>query len=310
MSVDIRPLRLEETVEVSRVGHRLAMGVQCIDALAQLPATGPVAVDLEGIGSRMVQQRFDLHPGSRHAVRWAARLASLLRLAAQEKAASPPATPEADQTNFALRCFAQRDLRQAAYHSGNDPRSYVPRRLSLTPVQSGGVPTSSTGNIRTAFLWPGAAYPLAGNSTAIRGHIRRGATLDSAGDVPWARVIVTRPAAPPASANFATEARIGWGHGDDRGEFLVVLGAQAVPGGAALPSSLVLRVWVFLPPAGSLDANDLLASLPLEQAGSDPINDVLRGLVPPPSYVRQTQVDVTLRPGEVFVMNDAVLLFP
>lgn len=307
----ITPLRLQDTVEMSRVNHRLVMGVEWIDAPMQLPAGGDWVSDLERIGPREHRQRFDLHPRSRHALRNAGRLAKVLIRAAADKttaeaAVAPlPLEVAADPTNFVLRAFARRDPRISDYSIDNDPRRYVPRRLSLTPVQSGGVPPSSIDNIRQAWLWPGSAYPLAANTTVIRGHVRRGATPVS---VPWVRVVVTRTGVTPAT--FHTAPKLAWAHGDDRGEFLIMLGADAVPGGAILPATLSLSVWIFLPPTGIFDARDPLASLPLELAGTDAINDVLRGTAMPANYVQQTPIDVTLAPGSVFVMDEATLLFP
>lgn len=305
------PLRLQDTVEMSRVNHRLVMGVEWIDAPMQLPVGGDWVSDLERIGAREHRQRFDLHPRSRHALRNAGRLAKVLSRAAADKTAAEaavaplPLDVAADPTNFVLRAFARRDPRISDYSIDNDPRRYVPRRLSLTPVQTDGVPPSSIDNIRQAWLWPGSAYPLAANTTVIRGHVRRGATPVN---VPWVRVVVTRTGV--TAATFNTAPKLAWAHGDDRGEFLIMLGADAVPGGAVLPPSLSLSVWIFLPPAGVFDALDPLASLPLELAGSDALNDVLRGTAIPANYVQQTPVDVTLAPGRVFVMDQATLLFP
>lgn len=304
MTAAIHPLQLEDTVDASHVRHRLALGVQWIDALAQLPAGGNLVNDLETIGSRACRMRFDPHPQARHALRHAGLIARLLGIAAQEKDTTPPATPADDQTRFALRCFARRDPQVSGYSTRNDPRRYVPRRLALIPAQNNGVPVATIANIHRAWLWPGAAYPLAANATAIRGHVRRGVDKTS---VAWTRIVVTAPGATPPV--FASEIQVGWGHGDDRGEFLVVLGAQAVPGGAALPAQVNLRVWVFLPP-GALDPADPLASLPLEQAGPDVIDDVARGIAIPPGYVRQDPVDLSIRPGEALTMNDAALIFP
>lgn len=316
MNAAVVPLRLEDTVEVSRVGHRLALGVQWLDANMQLPASGVLVTELEALGSRPLAQRLELHPLARHAVRWAGRVGKLLEIAAEEKDNAPPADPADDPTNFVLRCYAQRGLPVDSYRTDQDPRRYVPRRLALTPAQTGGEPPVALDNVRQAWLWPGAAYPLGANATALRGCIRRGADLATADIVPWGRVVVTRPMNIHAPPNFAQERQVGWAHGDDRGEFLVLLGADAVPGGAALPVRLPLRVWVFLPPANGFDPDQPLASLPLEQAGGDRVNGVLRGLTPPEDYVRQAAVSLPLpsgagvRPGEVFVMNDDVLLFP
>ncbi|WP_313952966.1 hypothetical protein [Accumulibacter sp.] len=301
-------LGIDDTVEVSRVSHRLVLGIQWLDALTGMPVPGDWVNDLEAVGSRAGLQRFERHPQARQALRHAGRLAKVLRLAAADKVAAPPADVADDQTNFVVRAFARRDPRHLHYRSDNDPRQYVPRRLSLTPVQSDGVPPSSVANIRTAWLWPGATYPLAANASAIRGCIRRGAALSSAVPVPWARVVLTRPGAAPV--NFAGETQLAWAHGDDRGEFLVLLGAQAVPGGVVLPATIALRLWVFLPPAAPLDAGDPLASLALEVAAGDPLNDVLRGTAIPAGYLMQAGfIDLTLQPGVVSAVSDADLLF-
>jgi hypothetical protein len=316
MSAAVPSLRPENTVPAGRVGHRLALGVQWLDAATRFPVTGRLVTDLEALGSRALAQRFEPHAQGRHAVRWDGRLAKLFVLAAAEKAASPPATPAADQTNLLLRVFGGVTPSSGRYLSSNDPRRYVPRRLALTPVQTDGVPPSATDNIRTGWLWPGANYPLGANATAIRGRIRRGPSLSAAIPVPWARVVVTRPADISAAPSFATEVQVGWAHGDDRGEFLTVLGAAAVPGGATLPATLPLRLWVFLPSPATADLGDPLAGLPLEQAATDATSDVLRGTRVPAGYVAQAALSFPLsagevvRPGRVCVVNDSALLFP
>lgn len=298
----LRDLRLDETVEVARVGHRLALGVQWIDALTQLPIEAPAGAawlnDLEAIGTRPIVQRLEAHSQGRHAIRHAGRYRKLL----------DHTVAEGDPLAHAVRAFGARDARVAAYATAQDPRRYVPRRVAFTPVLAGGVPPASVVNTRTAWLWPGAAYPLPSRSTGLRGRIRREASPGVHATVPWTRVIVTRAGAGPAS--FATEAQIGWAHGDDRGEFLLVLGNGALSGAAALPAALNLNVWVFLPPAlPAFNAADPLASLPLESAGTDAINDVLKGLAVPPSYVPQAVRSLSLALGEVRAMSDADLLF-
>jgi hypothetical protein len=297
-------LMLENTVQVASVGHRLAMGVQWIDAPSGLTADGHWTSDLEAIGARPCPQRFDLHPHCRHALRAAGRLARLLRIAAKDKVDTPPATPAADPTNFVLRAYGRTSKRIERYTTGNDPRRYVPRRLSMTPVQVDGMPAAGIANIRSAWLWPGSTYPVGGHATMLRGRVRRSA---AAKPVAWTRVIVTRPGA--GLPNFGAELQLGHAHGDDRGEFLLVLGGGAVPGGAALPATIKLHVWVFLPPADVFDPGDPLASLPLETGGTDAINDVLRGTQPPATYLPQDAIEVTLAPGTTVTLDEADLLF-
>lgn len=297
--ISVRPLALEDTVPADRIGHRLAMGVQFADALSRLPVFAPLTCDLEAIGSRPCSRRCEIHNLGRQALRHAGRLAKLLARA----------VALGQSTAFSLRAYGRRNPAVDGYLTDNDPRLYVPRRLALTPVlDADGIPPASRDNIRNAWLWPGAAYPLPARATALRGHIRKGLSLDQAVDVPWARVVVTRPGS--GAADFATEAKLAWGHGDDRGEFLVLLGADAVPGGVSLPASLSLRLWVFLPPpAVSFDPADPLASLPLEDGGTAPSNDALRGTAIPPGYVQQAAIDLTVKPGGSQSIAEATLLY-
>lgn len=294
--IAVDPLRVENTVPLSEVRHRLALGLQWVDALSQASAIGDWVTDLEAIGARPCSLRFERHREGRASLRFVGRLARLLTRAAEEKTNTPPADAESDPTNALLRGHA----------AGNDPRCYVPRRLSLTPLLSAGQPAAGTANIRSAWLWPGCCYPLAAQATALRGRVRRGL---SAQPVAWARIVVTRPRPAPAPADFASERQLGWAHGDDRGEFLAVLDAAALPGGVVLPQAITLRVWVFLPPADAFDPADPLASLPLEVAGTDPLNDLLRGTLPPAAYLRMNPIDVTLAPGEIASLDEALLLF-
>lgn len=287
-------ITVEDTVPLSQVRHRLALGVQWVDALSQLGAGGDWITALDAIGARPCPLRFERHREGRASLRFAGRLARLLTLAAEEKTSTPPASVDLDPTNAVLRGHA----------AGTDPRCYVPRRLSLTPVLSAGQPAAGTANIRTAWLWPGCCYPLPAQTTALRGRVRRG---QATRPVAWARIVVTRPG--PAPGNFASERQIAWAHGDDRGEFLAVLGAAALPGGVVLPQAITLRVWVFLPPADLFDPADPLASLPLEAAGTDPTHERLRGTVPPAAYLRMNPIDVTLAPGDIATLDEALSLF-
>ena len=302
-------LAADNTIAVAHVRHRLALGIEWFDALEAGAVGKGWATELRAVGTRPLEQFFQFHPRGRHALRHAGRLARLLARGAADKVATPPATPAQDPTNFVLRAFGQADQHAMQYSTANDPRRYVPRRLALTPVQTDGVPSASAVNIRQGWLWPGTAYPLPTQASAVRGCVRRGASLAVATPVAWARAVFTRPG--PLPANFATETRLGHAHGDDRGEFLAVLGPNAVTGGAALPATIALNAWIFLPPpAPPYDPADPLASLPLEVAGTALLNDVLRGTEVPAGYVRRGPIPVTLPLGKVVGIADADLLFP
>lgn len=302
--MDVPVLGPENTRAVEHVRHRLALGVQWLDALTGQPAGGRWVSELDAIGPRAITRRFTFHALARHSLVHVGRLAAILVKAAAEKVATPPAAAVDDPTNFKLSAWGDITEPTSGYATGNDPRRFVPRRLSLTPVQAGGVPTDTAQNIRFAQLWPGAAYPVQGGSTVLRGRIRRGTP---ALPVAWARVVITRPNSTP---NFSTETPLGHAHGDDRGEFLAVLGPAAVPGGVALPATLALRVWVFLPPlTTTFDTADPLASLPLEFAGLDARNAVLDGTAPPSGYVRQVPIDLSAPLGRATTLPDSQLSF-
>jgi hypothetical protein len=310
----IPALSMDNTVEVSRLRHQLALGVQCVDVLTQAPlgsGTGRgVALDLTSIGTRPWVQRLEAHSQGRHALRLAGRYSKLLLRA----------MALGDPLGHEINVYGQREAGSSrastasatssakGYSMGTDPRVVVPRRVSLTPVISGGLPTAGLINARTVWLYPGAAYPLPAKATGLRGRIRRDLGAGEIKAAPWARVVITRAGA--GGPDFAAETKLAWAHGDDRGEFLAVLGKDAVTGGAALPAQLNLHVWVFLPPLVTVwDATHPLASLPLEVGGTDSLNDVLRGRALPASYVPQSVRALSVKLGEVRSMNEADLLF-
>lgn len=295
-------LRLDNTTEVARVGHRLAMGVQCFDALTQRPLEplgGPdVVAELRAVGTRAHLQRLEPHTQARHALRHEGRYARLLARAVEL----------ADSTSHELYLYGTRHRQAGDYSTDNDPRRFVPRRLACTPVLAAGLPPATTANARQAWLWPGAAYLLPGRTTALRGRIRRDQGGGLQAPVPWARVVATRPGA--GDPDFATETALAWAHGDDRGEFLLVLGNAAASGAAALPPQVSVHVWVFLPPPlPAFDPADPLASLPLEDGGTEVDSELLRGRTVPAGYAPQAVRAASLPLGEVHTLAEAELLF-
>lgn len=161
-------------------------------------------------------------------------------------------------------------------------RRYVPRRLRVPlalldpddpmPVDALTVQERS----RRPALFPGATYPIVGGTTAIRGRVLRGGAAAR-----WARVEARRQPADPDPVAVA--------HGDDRGEYLLVLGAGAAPAGP-LPASLTLHLTAVLPataPAApaAIRAADPLWDLPLEPLPAAGLPDpVSSGRLRPPGY--------------------------
>lgn len=121
-------------------------------------------------------------------------------------------------------------------------RRFVPRRIRLDVMSEavvaaaeGPPPPPGAANLRRTFavdLFPGAAADLPSDATMIRGIVRR-TVAGTPQPVRWARVV--------ALAENGDE--LGWAHGDDRGEFILVVGTPTGnPTIAADPIRVSLRV--------------------------------------------------------------------
>jgi hypothetical protein len=154
-----------------------------------------------------------------------------------------------------------------------DPcRRIVPRRLRFplaVPQPSAVLPAPKVTladvdaaplgeRLRRPFLFPGAAYDVSETATGLRGRVvRNGAPMR------WARVLARLP---------GTTTVVGRAHGDDRGEFLLLVDAGAGPV-TDLGTLIDVEVEVFgpgtppAPPTAPLRAGDPIDSLwglPLE----------------------------------------------
>jgi hypothetical protein len=149
-------------------------------------------------------------------------------------------------------------------------RRFVPRRLQYPiPAKVDDLPPPA--RVRRPALYPGAAYDVSPNATGMRGRV----TLKNSNDIParWVRVLAT-----------INNKVVGVAHGDDRGEFLLMLQSQA-GGPGELPVPIVADVTVFRPSAPPLfAANDPLSDLPIEQVVGEP-DDISPGNLVPPGYV-------------------------
>jgi hypothetical protein len=237
------PSRFDATV------HRLALGIEPIDAARRDRVAHRLAISLEGRGSI-----------ARHST----GLYALIY---------------ADGTDTPV------DVRI------DDPsRRFVPRRLrapiatlaQVLAAEDADTPIPATNRARQPFLFPGAAYDVARTATALRGSIVRGGK-----PMRWARV----------------EARVGGqligrAHGDDRGEFLLVLGVDTTNLGDVV-SPLDVSVTVVGPDPAPVPPSpppvDPLWDLPLEElpaAGApDPVST---GAEAPAAYVPGSSVSRTV----------------
>jgi hypothetical protein len=168
-------------------------------------------------------------------------------------------------------------------------RRFVPRRISY-PVPAD-IHTPAP-RVRRPALFPGAAYDVSETCTGMRGRVTwNRSTIDEA-PARWVRV----------------EARIngllvGRAHGDDRGEFLLLLDSAA--GGLGdLPAPLTAEVTVFGPAApGKVSADDPLGDLPVEELLGEP-DDVSPGEKLPPEYTSSSSRAVTFRLGALLTHQD------
>jgi len=170
----------------------------------------------------------------------------------------------------------------------DDPlRHYVPRRL-VVPIATeadataGDPPTNplpaSMRSWRPA-LFPGAAYDVTGSATGLRGRVEvNGEPLR------WARIEATVPGSPEGTPPFRA-------HGDDRGEFLLIVADPRLLDELPAPDTFSVDVTVLGPnpvpdPAGNPAAlTDPLWDLPLETVAAPGAADpVSAGATPPPTY--------------------------
>ena len=164
-----------------------------------------------------------------------------------------------------------------------DPtRRLVARRLELPFASEDDVLDGEAGDdeiplaarVRRIALLPGAAYDLPERTTALRGRV-----LSGGEPVRWARV----EARPEAGTEVLWRA-----HGDDRGEFLLVIGTGGANFGE-LVSPLAIEVTVIAPdppPAPPADPeSDPWADVPVELAPTPDLpDDVSSGEARPDAY--------------------------
>lgn len=190
-----------------------------------------------------------------------------------------------------------------------DPsRRYVPRRLSI-PVPSLAdvlaadkahdidptVPLAPRGC--RPLLFPGADYGTQAGATIIKGR----ATWGPGGPpVQWARI--------EATADGVGQPRPWRAHGDDRGEFLLVIGplqlVQAQQASLTVDVDVVVYGRPVPPPDTPVDSpaqsrSDPLWHLPVERlAMLDPSDPVATGEVLPPGYTATASRVLTCRRGQ------------
>jgi len=287
-------LTIEATREVSRVRHQLALGLSFIDSNSLQGTLGSLICRLDSIGGLPMEQVFQPHRRDRQALRFEGAIKKRMNKLVADGVA----------TTWVMCAFGTRNAASGRYLPELDPGVYVPRRLSMELVLNGGVPASSTANMRAPWLWPGASYPFAAASTLVRGRVLRGLSINNARPLPWARLFAT---VPDTELVFGNAQLVGCAHGDGRGEYVLALDARASTG-AALKNPLKLRLWAFAAPAGP-SVEDPLAALPIEPCAALLDSKILKGLAVPTGYSQQQSRVLELRLGETLSGTSTEFLF-
>jgi len=264
------PDRFDELV------HRLALGIEPIDAQSgrRLSQQLQVGYDLALAGIK--RPPMERHTSNLFALRY------------------QPGVPDATGL-LDLRFFDQSD---PPYKAENDRRRVVPRRFRIPILTEPDVEAQEAvarlqfrRRIRRPLFFPGAAYDFTATSTCMRGRVLR-----AGNPMRWARVIATLTGSPVV---------VGRAHGDDRGEFLLLINA-AVTSGSAWPDPLEITVSIFgpdpFPPVATpaVKARDPLWDLPLERLAAPDmaVDDVATGVRLPADYTKSVTDTFTFKLGK------------
>ena len=232
--------------------HRLAVGFEPRDALRSGRLSHAVRIDVEGAAPWRPRHPDEPYRAGAGRRRWRRSRAAREGTYPREPY---PRVDRHDSCRHALLVEPSLDdeltVRLYDHHRRRVPRRL---RLDLDPLPQ----------VRRPALFPGAAYDLSPRATGLRGRVLRGGE-----PLRWARV----------EARFGGTV-VGRAHGDDRGEFLLLLAPEASPF-IDLADPLEAEVTVFAPdpapvPASpSVPENDPFWDLPVEvlgaPGGADPV---------------------------------------
>ena len=266
---------IETSVGPVPVFHRLALGLVTRDAVNDRGTTAPLRVGWEASGHLLPRD----HPRWWPCVDFERVGGGRFRLLAM---ASRPET-------LTVRVYDR-------------TRRYVTRRLGVKlwphsalvdPVPANLVAVAS----RTLPVWlfPGAAYPLPRGATAIRGRVARQGKAQ-----PWARL----------TAIAASGTILGQAHGDDRGEFVLLL---THTNQNPVQSTVDVRLLVRGPDGTAPDPPEEPVTRPANPPNaSDLDNPLLRGRTPPTGHVPNTAPipPLTVKVGEELILVDDVPFTP
>jgi hypothetical protein len=276
---------LQTSIGPAVVFHRLALAVECRDALSDRPVDSPIAVSY-----RWLSTPTNTNPAWRGLSR------------------TGPA-------QFTLRHHMPDDptwpLPQLQIKIEDPSRRYIPRRFTVTPwtyaqVKEPAAYVPTRARLLRLWLRPGSAYQLPPTATVIRGRV----AFQDSKPARWARV--------EGTTLFSVA---GWAHADDRGEFVLPIldpGYDPVRD-HRLNVVVTLRVVAAKSPAATHPKDrtaDLISEI-IPRSSNPPLdteldNGVLRGAAVPPGYVGNIAParQVTVRIGAAVNLTQDVEYVP
>jgi len=276
----LAPMTLETLVRHADVLHRLALAVDCRDSVTHQRVATEVRIGRE-VPREVLSPRHDRAWPCRELIAKAAGRALIM---------------------LDLRTPTKVRLRIA------DPRRrYVARRFDLPlwtlsevlDQENAGSPVPAGSRLLRPWLLPGSAAALSRGTTIVRGRVVRGTD-----PVRWPRITARGPG----------QEAVGWAHGDERGEFVLVIeDTGTLPPPA--PTQLSVQLFVTARIPSTPDPFDPYADLtiePLPRSAAPPgpddrDNDVLRGRSTPADHVASSTVPA---PIPVSVGQELVLASP
>lgn len=267
-----------QVIEEIRPIHRLALGVVPLDAIRGNRLIRPIHVEVDGALPKLLRgaragHRHNLPPKSTWPVvsRHASGLYALL--------AQPALVHPALGKTVSLRMH-------------EPDRFYVPRRLRVPLPKD---PADAAINWITPALFPGAAYDMSERATGLRGRVLRDKR-----PMRWARIEAVLSGGHQHTV-------VGRAHGDDRGEFFLLLSPQASQFGELQGRTLDIDVLVYgpanppQPDHPELPVLDPLWDLPIEDVDGDATADVVSAAEKlPPSYELLARRCLTFPVGRIY----------
>jgi hypothetical protein len=294
------------SVGVADALHRLVLGVEPRDALTDAPLATAVRVGQE-VPPRLRDPAarfadpwpcldFETNGTARFKLRY--RIGGPNRIKVNSDGSPPTITVRIHDPRrrflsrrFRIPLFTRLELERAdPTPAGGPTGGYVPLASRLLRPR----------------LFPGATYSIPRGTTGIRGRV-----VSNGRPVRWPRLFARGPG----------NVRVGAAHGDERGEFLLVITEMGMTPPPA-PSTIIVDLDVIAAPpttAPAADPADPLADLVVETLARSSVppqpgdldNDVLQGVSTPTGYVSRTPLpQLTVTVGELLVLAQPVVFTP